>query len=450
MQPTDTMTILSPGRLADLPMGLLGQTSPSWWDRLWFREAASSFAPSSDAIYYFIFGVSALFFVLLIALMLIWGINYRRSQVGEVAAVSSSHNTALELSWSITPAILFAIMFFWGFHAYMTKLIAPVDSLEVYVTARQWGWGFTYPDGLGTTQNADGEWETIDGRRQRELGLAGGKAAPIIAVPQGKPVKMIMTSQDVIHSFYVPAFRVKRDIFPNRYTTLWFEATSQPTHTWNEDDRAFQQIQGQPPGFYLFCAEYCGDQHSQMNARVYVLNDADYQKWRAAEADTSGVPLLELGKTLYTAEGCSSCHSVDGSPGTGPSWLGIWGSRDHIPGWQPPAGSDAEPGVVGEDYIRQSILEPDAYYTPGYPPQMVSYQGQLSERELLALTLYIKSLSEDPADVAEAEAQSQAEIAGEEAELGGDALEGPDADVGDAGGGDPATAEDRPMEEGAM
>lgn len=429
--------MLTPEAATPVLAGLLGQSGPTAWDRLWFREAASTFTPSSDGIYYFIFGVSAVFFVLLVGLMVLWGFSYRRSAIGEVAPVSSSHNTALELSWSITPAILMAVMFFWGFHAYMKKLIAPVDSIEVYVTAYQWGWEFVYPDGFGTSQNYEGEFETIDGVRQRELGLAGVQAAPIIAVPQGKPVKMIMTSRDVIHSFYVPAFRVKRDIFPNRYTTLWFESTSQPTHTWNSDDRAFERIEGQPPGYYLFCAEYCGDNHSQMNGKIYVLSDSDYEAWRDAQADTSGIPLLELGKQLHITSGCSACHSIDGSAKVGPSWKGIWGSTDHIPGWRPMAGSDAEPGVVGAEYIRQAILEPDVYLTPGYPNQMVSYQGRLTERELLAITMFIKSLSDNPDDVAEAEAESQAEI---EAAEGSGAEEG-DAGAGSEGGSVPAEAE---------
>lgn len=414
------------------PLTVLAAQGPSWWDRIWFREAASTFAPSSDGIYYFIFFVSAVFFVLLVALTAYWGWSYRRSKVGEVAPVSASHNTALELSWSITPAILMAVMFFWGFHAYMKKLVAPVDSTEVYVTAYQWGWDFTYPDGGGTSQIASKMLEqNDDGTYRREIGLAGGESAPIIGVPIDTPVKMIMTSRDVIHSFYVPAFRVKRDVFPNRYTTLWFEATGEPTHYFDEDDNALVPFNADSPGYYLFCAEYCGDQHSQMAGRIAVLTDADYTAWRRSELDTSGIPLIELGEQLHKTKGCVQCHSVDGSRKIGPSWKGVYGDTDHIPGWNPPPGSDAEPGVVGDDYLRQAILEPGAYITPGYPNQMVSYQGQLTERELRAIILYIKSLSDDPQLAEEAVEASQAEI--EAQEEGGEGEAGGEGDEGGAG-----------------
>ena len=412
---------------------------PTWWDRLWFREAASTFAPSSDGIYYFIFFVSAAFFVLLVALTVYWGWQYRRSRVGQVAPVSASHNTALELSWSITPAILMAVMFFWGFHAYMKKLIAPVDSEVVYVTAFQWGWDFTYPDGGGTSQIASKMLEqNADGTYVREIGLAGGASAPIVGIPAGKPVKMIMTSRDVIHSFYVPAFRVKRDIFPNRYTTLWFESTGAPTHYFDSDDKALVPFNEDSPGYYLFCAEYCGDQHSQMAGRIAVLSDADYVAWRRSELDTSGVPLIELGERLHTTKGCVQCHSVDGSAKVGPTWKGIWGDPNHVPDWQPPAGSDAEPGMVGPEYLRQAILDPGVYLTPRtdangnitgrYPNQMVSYQGALTERELRAIILYIKSLSDDAELAEEAVAESDAEVAAQEE--GGDG-EGGESDAGD-------------------
>lgn len=396
---------------------LANGSSPDLWTRLWFREAASTFAPSSDAIYYFIFFVSAVFFILLVGLSIYWGFIYRRSRVGEVAEVSSSHNTALELSWSVTPAILMAIMFFWGFHAYMDKVVAPVSAKEIYVTAYQWGWDFTYPDGLGTSQLVERSLDPDDPTAPREIGIAGGEAAPIIGIPQDTPIKMIMTSRDVIHSFYIPAFRVKRDIFPNRYTSLWFEPTAEPTHRFDPDDKALVPIEGRPPGFYLFCTEYCGDQHSQMNGRIAVLSGPDYQAWRASEADTSGIPLVELGAQLHKTKGCVQCHSIDGSSGTGPTWLDLYGATR--PGWTPPAGSEAEPNIAKEDYLRQAILEPQVYIAPGYPNQMVSYQGQLTERELRALIVYTKSLSEDFADeaIAESEAELAAQAAGEE---GGD------------------------------
>ena len=370
-------------------MTVLG--AASWWSRLWFRESGSTFVPSGDALFYFIFWVSAIAFVALMGAMIWFGVIYRRSKVGDVAEVSTSHNTALEITWSVIPAIVMAVMFYWGFRDYLYKLIAPADSMNVYVTAYQWGWDFTYPDGGSTI----------------ETELIGAKESPVIAFPAGKPTKLIMTSRDVIHSFYVPAFRTKRDIFPNRYTTLWFEPTDRVTHEFNEDDNTLVPVNPNRPGYYLFCAEYCGDQHSQMVARVAVLSGPDYVKWRKAQLDTSGIPLHELGAILYVNKGCAACHSVDGSRNTGPTWQGIWGTDDHAVGWEPPPGSDAEPGVVGPDYVRQSILDPSSYIVPGYPNQMNSYQGQVTERELLALITYIKWLNPDYRDEAEADSASE-------------------------------------------
>lgn len=355
----------------------------SWWSRMWFRESGSTFVPSSDALYNYIFWVSAICFIGLIVAMLWFGIHYRRSKVGNVAAVSSSHNTKLEITWSVIPAIIMAVMFYWGFRDYLKKIIAPADAMNVYVTASQWNWEFAYPDGGGTLEQE----------------LIGAVQSPVIAFPTGKPTKLIMTSRDVIHSFFVPAFRTKRDIFPNRYTTLWFEPNDRITHTFNADDKALVPVDPNRPGYYLFCAEYCGDQHSQMAARVAILSQPDYEQWREAQLDTSGISLVDLGKILYTAQGCAACHTVDGSSNTGPTWKGIWGEDR--------AGSEA--GEVGPDYVRQSILDPAKFIRPGFSNQMTSYQGRVTDREILALMTYIKSLGSDELK-AEAEADSVREL----------------------------------------
>lgn len=377
----------------------LASEGPSWWTRLWFREAGSTFAAESDLIYYFIFWVSAVFFVLLVALMVVWGLSYRRSKVGEVAPVSASHNAPLELAWSIVPAILMAVMFFWGFKHYMNKLVAPVDAKQVYVTAYQWGWDFTYPDGGSTI-----ETETI-----------AAAASPVLGFPVGTPVQMIMTSRDVIHSFYVPAFRVKRDIFPNRYTTLWFESTDEITHVFDETDKALVPVDPDRPGYYLFCAEYCGDQHSQMAGRIAILSQADYVRWRGAQNDTSGINLIDLGAILYKTKGCVQCHSIDGAAKQGPTWEGLW-SREH-PGWN---GYEGDTSM--EAYVREAILEPNNYGLPGYTLNMPSYQGQLTQRELLALTMYMKWL--DPAFSEEAEQEAAAELVGQAEDGGGSVDDG--------------------------
>ncbi|MCA9293946.1 MAG: c-type cytochrome, partial [Phycisphaerales bacterium] len=280
------------------------------------------------------------------------------------------------------PALLMAVMFYWGFRDYLNKIVAPADAMNVYVTASQWNWEFAYPDGGSTLEQE----------------LIGAMKSPVIAFPIDKPTKLIMTSKDVIHSFYIPAFRTKRDIFPNRYTTLWFQPTGRITHTFSADDKALVPVDPKRPGYYLFCAEYCGDQHSQMAARVAVLSQPDYEAWRKQQLNTDEIPLPELGRILYTAKGCSACHSVDGSRNTGPTWKGIWGSTADAAGWK--SKGDEKDGVVGYEYVRESILDPGAYLVPGFTNQMSSYQGRVTEREILALTTYIKSLTEAYADEA--------------------------------------------------
>ncbi len=367
----------------------------SWWERFWFRESGSTFVDSTDPVYNFIFWVSAIFFIPIVGMVIGFGIKYRRSKVGEVAEVSPSHNTALELTWSVTPAILMAIMFFWGFKAYMDKLVAPVDAEPIYVTAFQWGWNFDYADGYSTN-----EFEEI----------AANPESPIIPVQAGRPYKMIMTSRDVIHSFYVPAFRVKRDVFPNRYTVLWFQTTDRVTHRFDEDDKSVVALDPDRPGYYLFCAEYCGDQHSQMAGRIVTLSPEDYNKWLEARKDTSGINLIELGELIARRNGCFQCHSVDGSAKQGPTWKGLYGSEH--PGWvpQPEFAEGATPGIAGKNYIIESILYPNTYAKPGFQTgQMVSYLGAIQGRELDAIAMYIKSLSDDFADQAAQESAAELE-----------------------------------------
>jgi len=212
-------------------------------------------------------------------------------------------------------------------------------------------------------------------------------------VPHGKPVNLLMTSRDVIHSFFVADFRVKMDIFPNRYSSAWFEATSElETHT-NEDGETVQY-----KDHILYCTEYCGDGHSQMLAVIRVMPEADYIEWKAQAANIfdEGKTPSEVGELLYRAKGCNACHAVvENVPGTGPTWAGLYGSEVPIAGG---------PSVTADvNYLRESILEPAAKIHDGYPNQMQSYQGLLNDKELFALISYIKSLS----------AEGQSELEGE-------------------------------------
>ncbi|HBS28332.1 MAG TPA: cytochrome c oxidase subunit II [Phycisphaerales bacterium] len=360
----------------------------SWWDRLWFRGEVetSNFAGSSDAVFFYIFWVSVFFFVVLMALMGYFAVRYRRMP-GVAPERSPSHNTVLELTWSVVPTILMAVMFFWGLYAYIPMRVNPSDSEVINVTAQQWGWNWVYDNGASTLQTE----------------VIADAAAPVFALPVNRPVKFIMSSKDVIHSMYIPAFRIKRDVFPNFFSTMWVEPTV-VSHRWDEELKDFVPIApGANDGYYLACAEYCGDQHSQMWARVIVLSDVDYRRWKDKQASTDGIPLDKLGELLFRSKGCVSCHSIDGSRGTGPSWKGSWGQTHRF--------ADGGSAVVDENYIRESILEPAKHIVQGYPNQMVSYQGQLTDRELLALITFFRTLSDNPADAEAAKADAEKEMA---------------------------------------
>lgn len=381
---------------------------------MWFRDGASTFAPSTDALFYYIFFVSLFFFVLLMALTAYWGVKYRR-RPGVAAPVSPSHNTPLELTWSIIPGLLMAVMFFWGATSYLKKTVSPSDAEVIQVEAKRWAWDFTYPNGAGSLQQE----------------RVADKLAPVFALPVDQPVKFVINSVDVIHSFYIPEFRIKRDALPNRYTVAWAEPT-RVTHRFNPDTKEAEPLEGEK-GFYLFCAEYCGDQHAQMAHRIAVMTEPDYNAWLDAQLDTSSIPLVELGETLSSAKGCKTCHSVDGSQGSGPSWLGIWGEPR-----LPTGGKSAVENEVGFNYIRESILNPSAYVKSGWPNNMPIYQGQFTSRELLAVATYIQSLSAEHAD--EAQRLSQREL-----EERRDPAAPPDAEaIIESGGEIPPGADDDP------
>ena len=318
--------------------------------RMFFPERASEYARPSDSVSFFIFWTTAFFFVLLMGLMVLFVVKYRR-RPGQAAPASPSHNTPLELAWSGIPLVLLGIMFFLGARLFIEMRTPPIDAITIDVTAQKWAWSWEYPGGATSLEST----------------TLADAAAPVFAVPVGRPVRLVMNSTDVIHSLYIPAFRDKVDVMPNRYTTYWFRAEK-------EGD------------YHMYCAEYCGDQHSQMMALIKVMNDADYQQWIATQLDTSGIPLVELGRKLYISGGCNACHTLDGRTGTGPTWKGIWGET-HVM-------TTGERVTVDENYIRESILDPNAKIVAGYPAQMPTYQGRFSDRELRAFIAFIASLSE--------------------------------------------------------
>ena len=245
----------------------------------WLPDQASTIANEVDSLFYFILYWTIFFFLLVLLGVFYFGWKYR-DKTNKGLTSSLDHNTILEVTWTLIPLILVTIVFFWGAGTYIKMRIAPYDSMEVNVKAQKWFWTFTYKEGF-TNSNE-------------------------LVVPVNKPVKLIMESQDVLHSFYVPDFRVKMDVIPNRYMTLWFE----PTKIGEYD---------------IFCTEYCGKSHSEMLGKVRVLSQSDYEKWLiAANVVDESIPLVDLGETIYKKNACYTCHSTDGSAVIGPSFKGIW------------------------------------------------------------------------------------------------------------------------------
>jgi cytochrome c oxidase subunit 2 len=263
-------------------------------------------------------------------------IRYRH---GSPADRSGRHNQSMgvELAWTLVPFGLFIGAFVWSFFLYVHEHTPPASARTVYVVAKQWMWTVQHPGG------------------QREINT--------LHVPLGTPVRLTMTSQDVIHSFYVPAFRVKQDVLPGRYTQLWFTATRLGS-------------------FPLFCTEYCGLDHSKMGGTVEVMRPADYVRWLAGH-DTAP-SLAERGAALFRGRGCSGCHGPNASVHA-PPLEGLYGSTVHL--------ADGSSVIVDERYLRDCILLPRTQRVAGYPPIMPSFNGQLSEEDLLALIAYIKSTS---------------------------------------------------------
>lgn len=299
-------------------------------------EQASTIAEGVDMLYYFLSAVSTLFSVLIFGAIFYFAIRYRRRSDTEIPKPIHG-STALEILWSAVPFCIVMVMFGWGASLYFTNSRAPEGAMTINVVAKQWMWKLQHPEG------------------QREINE--------LHVPIGQPVRLVMTSEDVIHSFYIPAFRTKMDVLPGRYTTAWFEATK-------------------TGAYHLFCAEYCGNEHSRMIGKVVVMEPVAYEEWLSGAA--AGESMAEIGQRLFAELRCDSCHSADGS-GRGPSLEDVFGRTIAL---------DSGPAVVADEaYVRESILNPRAKVVAGFRPVMPTFQGQVSEEQLLQLLAYIKSLS---------------------------------------------------------
>jgi cytochrome c oxidase subunit 2 len=300
---------------------------------LW-PQRASTMASNVDALYIFLLIVSGLMTLLIFTAVVYFAARYRRQEGIQAEQIEGS--IALELTWSIIPFCVFMVIFLWGAVVYFKGRTPPRDATEVYVVAKQWMWKLEHAEG------------------QREINA--------LHVPVGRDVKLIMTSQDVIHSFFVPAFRMKQDVLPGRYTMAWFHATK-------------------PGTYHLFCAEYCGTQHSGMIGDIVVLEPAQYEAWMSGG---STGPLSATGEKVFAELGCSTCHRSD-SQGRGPNLQGVFGKPVQL--------EDGRTVTADENYLRECILDPGAKRVKGFQPIMPTFQGLVSEEQLNAIIAYVKSLS---------------------------------------------------------
>ena len=300
-------------------------------------ESASTYSGDVDALYFYISGVT-IFFTLLISLVIIFFvIRYRRRNPFEIPRPIEG-STKLETLWSVIPLLISMSIFGWGAKLYFSQYRPPKNAMDIYVVGKQWMWKFQHTTG------------------QREINE--------LHMPVGRKIKLIMTTEDVIHDVFIPAFRIKADVVPGKYTTLWFEATK-------------------PGRYHLFCAEYCGMNHSGMGGWVVVLEPTEFDNWLSGNANQMSP--AAAGQQLYESLGCVSCHGANAEGGRGPALLGLFGSNVTV--------NNAQAVRADEGYIRESILNPQAKLASGFGPIMPSFQGQVNEEELLHLVAYIKSLS---------------------------------------------------------
>jgi len=304
-----------------------------------YPEQASNFAPHVDALMAFITAVCLFFAVAVTIAIIVCFFKYHRKSVTEVG-VSFHGDSRLEAAWIVVPLLLAMVMFAWGAIVYVNYRHTPSDTLDIYVIAKQWMWKAQQPTGL---------------REINEL-----------HVPVGRNVKLILASEDVIHDFYVPAFRVKMDVVPGHYNTMWFRPTKVGR-------------------YHFFCSQYCGTNHAVMGGWVTVMEPAEYAAWLAGSTGEAN-PAAE-GEKLFTEKACNTCHLGSGL-GRAPSLSGVYGSKVLL--------ADGSAVTADDAYIRESILQPNAKIVAGYQPLMPTFQGQLTEEQLLALTAYIKSLESQP------------------------------------------------------
>jgi len=301
-------------------------------------QRASTVAGQVDALWWAWIAIAAFFALLIAVAIFFFFIRYQRRDPEEIGH-STHGSTMLEIVWSVIPLVIVLVMFGWGVKVFFAQSDPPSNAVEYFATAKQWMWKFQHPGG------------------KREINE--------LHIPVGQPIKLTMISEDVIHALFVPAFRVKADVLPGRYTTIWFQATK-------------------PGQYHLFCAEYCGTEHSKMGGTVYVMEPEDYEAWLAQGPPGTGPGAS--GEELFTSLACVTCHRP-GVRARGPNLHGVFGSKVQL--------ADGRVVVADESYVRESILDPKAKVVAGFQPVMPTFKGQVTEDQLLQLVQYVKSLGKE-------------------------------------------------------
>jgi cytochrome c oxidase subunit 2 len=308
----------------------------------WLPPQASTMAPEVDWLLWFVLWISIFFFFLVTALVAFFVIKYRHREGDDEKehSLHAGHATALEITWTLVPVVVVIFIFYYGFKTWVHMDVAPANSYDITVTGRMWSWAFTYPNGVVDDQ---------------------------LHIPVNQPVRLILSSDDVIHSLFIPAFRLKKDVVPGRYNHFWVTADK-------------------PGEYVIYCSQYCGLNHTEMHSKAIVQSPVEFQQWLEKAANWEGrMSPLDAGKMFYQKRGCIQCHTVDGSALIGPSWKGIFGHKVTF--------SDGTSTTVDEQYIHESIVDPGKHIVAGYQNVMPSFAGAFKDRDINAIITYIKSLS---------------------------------------------------------
>ncbi len=301
---------------------------------------ATKIAVEHDLLFIFLFYLSLFFLVLVMGVMVWFVIKYRDGKNTKVGNIN--HHAPLEIAWTLIPTVILAVVFAWGFVVYKDMTVTPGNAYEIHVNAKQWLFEFQYNEGKSTINE--------------------------LYVPAGRPVVLNMTSSDVLHAFFVPDFRIKKDIVPGAFSKVWFKVEKPGEHV-------------------IYCAEYCGTTHSGMIGKVIALSPTDFEEWRSKKdgALDENLSLAQQGEIVFKRKACAGCHSVDGSQLVGPSFKGLWSKTEKF--------ADGSSVAVDEAYIRESIIEPNAKVVAGFQAgQMPTYKGNITDAEINAVIAYIQSL----------------------------------------------------------